>query len=154
MSHCTRTRTRTRIHNRIHNRIQLLAFACMAIASTTALAQKQSWDYKSYVKDPASGQYSKDNFRTSTVSLDEKDGKAVFRMVSPGRGDPCISQSDLPAEVQRDAETTTITVLPPLAGCEPFRYIIKNDGSGGVRQHRRGERWANDGFDHGLTPKK
>ena len=41
-----------------------------------------------------------------------------------GKGDPCISQSDLPAEGQRDAETTTITVTPPLVGCEPFRYII------------------------------
>ena len=75
-------------------------------------------------------------------------------MVSLGRGDPCISLSDLPAEVQRDAETLTITVTPPLTGCEPFRCIVKKDGSGGVRQHRRGERWANDGFDHGLTPKK
>lgn len=132
--------------------LQLLALASLAIASASVVAQKQSWDYKSYLKDPASGQYSKDNFRTSTISLEEKDGKATFRMVSPGRGDPCVSRSELPAEVQREADTLTITVTPPLAGCEPFRYIIKNDGSGGVRQHRRGERWSNDGFDHGLTP--
>lgn len=133
---------------------RLAAFSSLAIASATVLAQKQSWDYKSYQKDPTSGQYSKDRFRTSTITLAEQDGKATFRMISAGKGDPCVNQSDLPAEVQRDADTTTITVTPPLAGCEPFRYIIKNDGSGGVRQHRRGERWVSDGFDHGLTPAK
>ncbi len=133
---------------------RLAAFLSLAIASATVFAEKQSWDYKSYLKDRVSGQYSKDRFLTSTIQVEENDGKASFRMISAGKGDPCISQSDLPAEVQRDADTTTITVTPPLAGCEPFRYIIKNDGSGGVRQHRRAERWANDGFDHGLTPVK
>jgi len=124
------------------------------VACGSAAAQTQRWDYKSYQKDRLSGQYSKDRFLVSTVSIEEKDGKASFRMVTPGRGDPCISKSDLPAEVQRDAETTTITVTPELAGCEPFRYIIRNDGSGGVRLHLRGEQWKPDGFDHGLTPAK
>ena len=133
---------------------RLAAFLFLASASATVFAQKQSWDYKSYLKDPVSGQYSKDRFLTSTIQVEEKDGKATFRMIVAGKGDPCISQSNLPAEVQREAETMTITVTPPLAGCEPFRYIIKNDGSGGVRQNRRGERWSDDGFDHGLTPKK
>lgn len=132
----------------------LAVVATFAAASATAWAQKQSWDYKSYLKDRNSGQYSKERFLTSTIHLDERDGKATFRMITAGKGDPCISQGDLPAAVQRDADTTTITVTPPLAGCEPFRYIIKNDGSGGVRQHLRGERWSSDGFDHGLTPKK
>ena len=106
------------------------------------------------MKDPVSGQYSKTDFRHSTVTVEEKDGKATFRMITAGRGDPCISQSELPAEVQRDEQLTTVTVTPPLVGCEPFRYLIRNDGSGGVRQVRRNERWVNDGFDHGLTPRK
>ena len=130
------------------------AFLSLAVASTAVFAEKQSWEYKSYIKDRTSGQYTKDRFLTSTIQVEEKDGKATFRMISAGKGDPCINQSDLPAEVQREAGTTTITVTPPLAGCEPFRYIIQNDGSGGVRQHRRGERWSNDGFDHGLMPVK
>jgi len=135
--------------------IRLLTLVTLAACSSVALAQtKQSWDYKSYQKDRLSGQYTKDRFLVSTVSIEEKDGKASFRMVTPGRGDPCISKTDLPAEVQRDTETTTITVTPELAGCEPFRYVIRNDGSGGVRQHRRGEQWKDDGFDHGLTPAK
>ena len=100
-----------------HTLVRRAAFAALAVAAgvtaTGAWADKQSWDYKSYFKDPASGQYSKERFRTSTI-----------------------------------------TVTPSLAGCEPFRYLIKNDGSGGVRQIRRGERWSDDGFDHGLTAKK
>lgn len=134
--------------------IRLAVLAALATLGSTALAEKQTWDYKSAMKDPVSGQYSKTDFRHSTVTVEEKDGRATFRMITAGRGDPCISQSELPAEVQRDEQLTTVTVTPPLAGCEPFRYLIRNDGSGGVRQVRRNERWVNDGFDHGLTPRK
>lgn len=126
----------------------------LALAGAPALAQSQSWEYRSMQKDPMTGQYSKDRFRSSTITLQEKDGKAVFRMIAGARGDPCYSRGDLPAEVQRDAETTTITVLPPLAGCQPFRFVIRNDGSGGVRQNARGERWVDDGLERGLTPVK
>jgi hypothetical protein len=137
------------------NRTAFPALAALAaIFCCTAFAQTQRWEYKSYQKDKLSGQYSKDRFLTATVSIAEKDGKATFRMVTPGRGDPCISRSDLPAEVVREADTMTITVTPELAGCEPFRYIIRNDGSGGARLNQRNGRWVPDGFDHGLTPKK
>ncbi len=136
-------------------RIGLISAMLAATAGPgLAQAQVQAWNYKSYMKDPVSGQYSKERFRTSTVKIEEKDGKATFRMITSGRGDLCISASDLPAEVQRSAETTTITVTPPLAGCEPFRYVIKNDGSGGVRLFRKGDGWVPDGFDHDLTPAK
>ena len=134
--------------------ILLTALACLAATANVAWAQKQRWEYKSYLKDPVSGQYSKERFQSSTVSVEEKDGKAIFRMITSGRGDPCISRTELPAEVQRDEQTTTVTVLPPMAGCEPFRYVIRNDGSGGVRLHLRNEKWVSDGFDHGLTPLK
>lgn len=127
----------------------------LALASAGAtLADTQTWNYKSYLRDRTSGQYDKEKFRTSTVTLTEQDGKAVFRMLTAGRGDLCISASDLPAEVQRGADTTIVTVTPTLAGCEPFRYVIRNDGSGGIRQHRRDDRWVADGLDHDLTPKK
>jgi hypothetical protein len=126
----------------------------LACAASAAVAQSQKWNYKSYLKDPASGRYDKANFRTSTVSIEEGDGKATFRMLTSGRGDPCFSAGDLPAEVERNAETTTITVLPPLMGCAPFRYVVKNDGSGGVRLNQRDGRWVADGLDHDLTPAK
>ena len=134
----------------------LILLAAAAAFAVTAAQAQESWNYKSYIKDQYSGTYDKTKFRTSTVSLkDEKDGKGTFRMITAaGRPDPCISAGDLPAEVERTAETLTITVLPPLAGCEPFRYVIKTDGSGGVRMARRGDAWVPDGFDHDLTPKK
>ena len=37
---------------------------------------------------------------------------------------------------------------------EPFRYIIRNDGSGGPRLQQRNERCVSDGFDHDLAPRK
>lgn len=128
--------------------------SALALGSGAALAQTQSWNYKSYLRDKTSGQYNKEKFRTSTITLSESDGKAVFRMITATSGDPCISRGELPAEVARSAEITTITVTPPLAGCEPFRYEIKNDGSGGIRLNRRNDRWVPDGFDHDLTPAK
>ncbi len=126
----------------------------LVVLHATAQTQSQTWDYKSYRKDPLSGQYDKNRFLTSTIRLDEKDGKASFRMITTGRGDPCISRSDLPAEVERTPEVLVITVKPEMAGCEPFRYRIRTDGSGGVRQNLRDGQWKDDGFDHGLTPAK
>jgi hypothetical protein len=136
------------------NRIVQAGAILAVLASASALAQTQAWDYKSYLKDPVSGQYTKGHFITSTITLAEKDGKAIFRMLVAGKGDPCISSGDLPAEVERDAQRLIITVTPTLRGCEPFRYVIRNDGSGGARLNRRNERWVPDGLDHGLTPTK
>jgi len=136
------------------NTPHVLALAIpLLLLATPTHAQTQSWDYKAYPRDKQSGQYLKDKFNIATVTVEEKDGKATFRMITPGRGDLCFSRSDLPAEVERNAETTTITVKPELAGCEHFRYVIKNDGSGGVRMVMRNERWVSDGLDHGLTRK-
>jgi hypothetical protein len=131
-----------------------IAIAALVAAAASSAQTSQSWDYKSYPRDRQSGQYLKDKFNLSTITVEEKDGKASFRMVTPGRGDPCFSRGELPAEVERSAETTIIVVRPELSGCEPFRYVIKNDGSGGVRMNWRNERWVPDGLDHGLTPKR
>src|SRR4051812_13733805 len=116
----------------------------LAAVTAVAVADTQSWEYKAYMKDRLSGQYSKERYQTSTVSVDEKDGKASFRMITPGRGDPCFSKGELPAEVERTTDTVTVTVTPALTGCEPFRYVIRADGSGGVKQNRRGDRWVDD----------
>ncbi len=142
------------MNHRTPARAAFIAGLLLTGALAQSQSQSQSWEYRSMQKDPMTGQYSKDRFRASTITLEEKDGKAVFRMISGAKGDPCFSRGDLPAEVQRDAQTTTITVLPPLAGCQPFRFVIRNDGSGGVRQNPRGERWVDDGNERGLTPVK
>ena len=126
----------------------------LLLAATHGRAQTQSWEYKAYPRDKQSGLYLKEKVFVATITLEEKDGKAGFRMVTPGRGELCFSRGDLPAQVERSAETTVIVVKPELAGCEPFRYVIKNDGSGGVRMVWRNEHWVSDGLDHGLTPKQ
>ena len=127
-----------------------LALACLlAVASVSAAAQ--SWEYKSYKKQGMGGQYSKDNFVTGTVTLEEKDGKAMFRMTA-GAVDACL-RGEIPAVVTKTDTTTVIEPQIALAGCDKFRYVIRNDGSGGVREHWRGEKWVDDHFDHGLTPK-
>ncbi|HMN78045.1 MAG TPA: hypothetical protein PKC97_18475 [Burkholderiaceae bacterium] len=123
-----------------------------ALAASSAVAQ--TWDYKAYIKDPRNGQYDATRFRTTTISIEEKNGQWSFQMTNPGKGDPCISRGALPAEVQKTEQTTTITVTPLLADCEPFRYVIQNDGSGGVKLYKRGDNWVADKFDHGLTPTK
>lgn len=128
----------------------VLCLAAGAMVATAAYAQ--SWDYKSYRRDKTSGQYDKDRFLTATIKLEEKDGAATFQMISPGL-DVCYRRP-LPATVEKTAETTTITVTQPVSGCEEFRYIIRNDGSGGIKETKRGERWAKSPFDHGLTPAK
>lgn len=135
--------------------VRLLALSAAASLLCGA-AFAQTWNYKSYARDRSTGLYDKTKPTAATITLkDEKDGKGAFRMITPGgRHDPCFSQGDLPAEVERSAEAITITVVPTLQGCEPFRYVIKNDGSGGVRMNRRGDEWKPDGFERDLTPAK
>lgn len=131
----------------------LCAIALTGIALLAApLAQAQVWEYKSYKKGGAGGQYNKDNFTMGTISVEEKDGKAYFRMTA-GAVDMCL-RGDIPAVVTKTDETTIVEPQIALAGCEKFRYVIRNDGSGGHRENWRGDAWKNSGWDHGLTPKK
>jgi hypothetical protein len=116
-----------------------------------APAQAQTWNYKSY-KKPMGGQYNKDNFVVGTISVEEKDGKAYFRMTAGGT-DACV-RGAIPASVSKTESETTIEVLQPLAGCELFRYVIRNDGTGGVREVKRNENWVTSTWDHDLTLKR
>jgi hypothetical protein len=134
-----------------------LPLSC-AIATVIALgalpcapAQAQTWNYKSY-KKPMGGQYNKDNFVVGTISVEEKDGKAYFRM-NAGGTDACV-RGAIPANVTKTETDTTVEVLQPLAGCELFRYVIRNDGTGGVREFKRDDRWITSTWDHDLTLKR
>ena len=130
--------------------VALLAAAVLTAAP--AFAQNAtSWEYKSYKKD-GYGQYSKDNFTVGKISIAEKEGQASFRMIA-GRLDVCYN-NELPAVVTRTADETLIEVTKVVPGCEEFRYTIKNDGSGGFKETKVGERWRKSRFDHGLTPVK
>ena len=128
--------------------IALIAALCL-----TATAQAQTWEYKSYKRDRnTGGQYNKDNFVAGTISVEEKDGQAFFRMVA-GNLDVCY-RGALPVTLTKTDVITTIEVQQAVTGCEEFRYTIRNDGSGGFKEVRHGDRWVKSRFDHGLTPSK
>ena len=116
----------------------------------TAAVQAQTWEYKSYKRDRG-GQWDRERFNLGAVTLEERDGKGYFRVIAGGQ-DACL-RSEVPAIVTRTDATTTIE-LELITGCDPTRYVIRNDGSGGIREVKRNERWVNDTFDHGLTLKK
>lgn len=127
--------------------------ALVLLATTTTTAQAQTWEYKSYKRDRnTGGQYNKDNFVAGTIAVEEKDGKAYFRMLA-GNLDICY-RGALPVTLTKTEATTVIEVQQAVAGCEEFRYTIQNDGSGGFKEVRVGERWVKSRFDHGLTPVK
>ncbi len=129
--------------------IALIAALCLCTTSV----QAQTWEYKSYKRDRnAGGQYNKDNFVAGTISVEEKDGKASFRMVA-GNLDICY-RGALPVTLTKTDVVTLIEVQQAVSGCEEFRYTIRNDGSGGFKEVRQGERWVKSRFDHGLTPIK
>jgi hypothetical protein len=94
-----------------------------------ATAQAQTWNYKSY-KKTMGGQYNKDNFVVGTISVEEKDGKAYFRMNS-GVTDACV-RGAIPANVTKTETDTT----------------------GGVREFKRDDRWITSTWDHDLTLKR
>ncbi len=129
----------------------LRPLALVAGLLLAATAGAQSWEYRSYKKD-ATGQYDKQNYVSGTVTVYEKDGKSYLRIVA-GVMDAC-RRSDLPTVVTKTETTTIVEPQIELAGCEKFRYVIRNDGSGGHREVWRGDKWAKTSFDHGLTPVK
>jgi len=131
----------------MNTRTQLgIGIACLAAAFA---AIGQSWEYKYYKQGPG-GAYERDRFFTGSVELTEKDGKASLRVVANvGPRNTCL-RGEIPAVVTKTEATTTIEPQM-LQGCDEFRYVIRNDGSGGEREVKRNDKWIKDGFDHGLT---
>ena len=135
-----------------NHRSLALALALVAGFIAPASADTQVWNYKGY-KKASNGSWDKNDFVPGTITVEEKDGKAMFTL-SAGRTDICY-RGALPATVTRTDETTIVEVSQPMTGCEQsFRYVIRNDGSGGVRETRVGEKWVASKFDYDLTPKK
>lgn len=118
-----------------------------------ASADAQTWNYKSY-KKTSTGQYDPNDFVTGTISVEPKGDGWGFNL-NAGRTDVCY-RGTLPATVTKTEELTVIEVTQPVPGCEVFRYTIRNDGSGGFKEYRVGERWVrqNAKYDNDLTPKR
>ena len=126
------------------------ALSTLIMVAATAVSA-QTWEYKAY-KKTLGGQFSKENFVVGSITLEEKDGKAMLRTIA-GAMDAC-RRSELPAQVTRTDAEITIEPEVPMAGCEKWRVVIRNDGSGGRREVWRGERWVDTTWDHWLTQRK
>ncbi len=125
-----------------------IALACAAGVLASS-ARAQTWEYKSFKRDRATKQYSKDNFVAGTISVEEKNGEHFFRMTA-GELDVCY-RGALPVTVERGAGTIVITARQPVPGCEDFRYRIREDGSGGIKEVRQSDgEWRRSPFNHGL----
>ncbi|MCZ2105741.1 MAG: hypothetical protein OZ923_01580 [Comamonadaceae bacterium] len=128
----------------------LVAAAALGLPAV-ADADTHVWNYKSYKKG-TSGTFDRSRFVAGTLTLQEEGGQATIT-ITAGTLDACLAGA-LPATVTRTDTQTVIEVPPHISGCEHFRYVIRNDGSGGVREGRRGERWFTYTYDFDLTPKK
>ena len=131
-----------------------------SVAAFTALthlvaanATAQTWTYQSYATGQGGGTYSnKDRLAPGYVTLEDNGGRAVFKM-SAGNLNKCY-QGELDAVVTKTEATTIIATVPRLRGCEEIRFVIRNDGTGGQREIKKGENWVWDGLDRGLTLRK
>lgn len=132
------------------HRIHPLAAIFFAAALATGAASAQTWTYKSFKKGGMGGQYDKERFVMGSVTLEEGDGKASL-LINAGNMDNC-REGKLAATVARTEATTTIEPEVRLAGCEKWRLVIRNDGSGGTREVFRGDAWKPTAFDHDLKP--
>lgn len=115
---------------------------------TSLPAAAQTWEYRSFKKS-RTGQYEKDNVIVGTATLAEKDGKATLTL-NAGPMDLC-RRGELPVQLTRTDAELTIEVENVPVGCERWRLVIRQDGSGGRREVWRNERWVDTRWDHGLT---
>ena len=111
------------------------------VSTTTA----HTWKFQAYVTTAGAPVPS----APGTISLVEKDGRAVFS-ISAGRQSLC-HRGELDAVVTRTDATTIITVPPRAAGCDEIRFVLNNDGTGGQLQVKQGRDWVWDGLERGLT---
>ena len=87
------------------------------------------------------------------VLTDKGGGEYSFKMIAPNL-DQCWS-SILKATAEKTDTITIIETVPPYQGCNPVRFVVKNDGSGGERQIKtQSGAWRTDGRDRGLALKQ
>ena len=123
----------------------LLSIMCLGAMSMPALAQ--TWVYQTY--DGAGKMTAPGNITLT----DKGGGEYSFKMVAANL-DQCW-HSNVKATVEKTDATTVIETIPPYQGCNPVRFVIKNDGSGGERQNKtQNGAWRADGRDRGITLKQ
>lgn len=114
-----------------------------ATASSATSTFPQSWNYKLYTQTGV--------MTLGWITVEQKDGSSSFRMSGPNNS-VCV-RGTVKAMVEKNGITTVITPVPPVPDCA-VRYIVKNDGTGGIRETKVGDAWVPDGLDRDLTPKR
>lgn len=123
---------------------RMAVHGAIVIAAMTPIgAQAQKWNFQPYAQGkPTSPGY---------ILLEESGGEYRFQLVASNL-DSCY-RSPMKASVEKTSASLTVTPIFPFRGCGEVRYIIRNDGTGGVRQFKVGEEWKSDGLDRGLSLK-
>lgn len=87
------------------------------------------------------------------LELTETAGQASVRITTDQvKVSPCL-QARLNAHVWRDETTTTIITEPASGVCEPYMYVIRNDGGGGKQYTQVLGAWAQETLNQDLTPR-
>jgi hypothetical protein len=119
--------------------------ASIMIAATFSSATTTEWNYMSY--NVNSGAIADPGY----LSLEESDKGATLKIFVPTLV-KCFSQT-LDAVVQRTDKSITITTTAAIHGCDQNRFILKVDGTGGIRQTKVNDKWVTDKRDRLLTIK-
>lgn len=124
----------------LHVAVCVVALTACAASSTTS---SQTWNYRTYDFVPTSPS------ETGYIVLKRSGDEYTFQMIAPGLA-PCYAAS-LRAAVDVTETNTIVTPEPRHSHCEKFRFVIKNDGTGGVRQNWNGTAWRTDRRERLLT---
>ena len=124
-------------------------------ASVAVAAPVGEWNYKLVPNGVAANNYANLNpaFRRAKVQLFQDGNAHTMRMQGTGV-DECFTRES-PTLVEKTADTTTMTPQFAMRSCPRVRFVVKNDGSGGMVMvnvgKRNAEQWADDENDYGLT---
>lgn len=129
------------------------ALALVGIGSVAFAAETRVWNYTVNGTSPTSGTQ-RPTSGVNKLELFEDKGVYTFR-IRGGTAPLCYS-TEVPANVEQDATTLTITPTPRFDNCERIRLLVKKDGTGGVQQFLQGRKsnqvWVTDeDREYGLT---
>ncbi len=121
-------------------------FAVLVVLGLAAFQlHAESWHYQSW-NNGSKGDI-------GHITLLENGSTATLQFFSGTQMSRCY-RTALKAAVERTADTITITTEPIMGGCDTVRFLIKADGSGGVREVKQGDAWVRDVQERDLRLKQ
>ena len=126
--------------------MQVRLFASLLLAGISSIhtVHAQSWNYQAFGD--------RNQITLGHITLEQKDGAPKLQFFAP-RMDACWT-GELDATVTRTESSIVVTPAPRIKGCQEIRVVLKADGSGGVREEKRGNDWVPDGRERLLTLRK